>query len=59
MKSSISPLYRELRIFASGPLKGLLDELIRIEETHVQFWQEFFHSRITNLDLPRRLSCLS
>lgn len=48
-------LYRELRIFASGPLKGLLDELIRIEETHVQFWQEFFHSRITDLDLPRRL----
>jgi VIT1/CCC1 family predicted Fe2+/Mn2+ transporter len=32
-----------------------LDELIRIEETHVQFWQEFFHSRITDLDLPRRL----
>ena len=48
-------LYRELRIFASGPLKGLLDELIRIEETHVQFWQEFFGRRITDLDLPRRL----
>jgi vacuolar iron transporter family protein len=48
-------LYRELRAIADGPLRDLLDELIHVEETHVSFWQHFFQSPLTSLDLPRRL----
>src|SRR5437868_12594517 len=48
-------LYRELRAMSDGPLRDLLDELIRVEETHVSFWQHFFQSPLTSLDLPRRL----
>lgn len=48
-------LYRELRDMADGQLRDLLDELIRVEETHVSFWQHFFDSPLTELDLPRRL----
>src|SRR5689334_13227793 len=48
-------LYRELRALSDGQLQHLLDELIRVEETHVSFWQHFFHSPLTSLDVPRRL----
>jgi vacuolar iron transporter family protein len=33
----------------------LLTELIRVEETHVSFWQQFFETSLRKLDLPRRL----
>ncbi|WP_447977787.1 VIT1/CCC1 transporter family protein [Candidatus Nitrospira bockiana] len=48
-------LYRELRALATGPLRNLLDELIQIETGHVAFWQNFFESPLTSLDLPRRI----
>ena len=37
------------------PLRDLLTELIRVEETHVSFWQQFFETSLRKLDLPRRL----
>jgi VIT1/CCC1 family predicted Fe2+/Mn2+ transporter len=49
-------LYRSLRNIASGPLRDVLDELIRVETRHVAFWQEFFGLKeLTTLDLGRRL----
>jgi VIT1/CCC1 family predicted Fe2+/Mn2+ transporter len=49
-------LYRSCRPVATGDLRGVLDELIRVEERHVAFWQEFFGLRqLTRLDLGRRL----
>ncbi len=48
-------LYRELHTMADGQLKRLLDELIHVEETHIKFWQSFFHSSLTQLNLSRRL----
>lgn len=40
-------LYRALHELTTGSLKTLLNELIRIEETHVRFWQDFFQSSLT------------
>jgi VIT1/CCC1 family predicted Fe2+/Mn2+ transporter len=49
-------LYRSLREIAAGTLRGVLDELIRVETRHVAFWQEFFGlERLITLDLGRRL----
>jgi VIT1/CCC1 family predicted Fe2+/Mn2+ transporter len=48
-------LYRTLRDLSQDKTAGLLDELIRIETKHVAFWQNFFDSRLTTLDWPRRL----
>ncbi len=48
-------LYREFHAVAEGPLKDLLAELIRVEETHVSFWKHFFQSPPADLDLSRRL----
>ena len=48
-------LYRELRALSDGQLQDLLDELIRVEETHVSFWQHFFQSPLASLDVLRRL----
>ena len=49
-------LYRSLRAIASGALRGMLDELIRVETRHVAFWQEFFGlEKLTRLNLGRRL----
>jgi vacuolar iron transporter family protein len=48
-------LYREFHAIADGQLKGLLAELIRVEETHVSFWKHFFHSPLEQLDPARRL----
>jgi predicted membrane protein (TIGR00267 family) len=48
-------LYREFHAVAEGPLKDLLAELIRVEETHVSFWKHFFQSPLADLDLSRRL----
>ena len=48
-------LYTELRNISEGQLGDLLEALIRIEMTHVSFWQNFFESPLTNLDLLRRI----
>src|SRR5512143_1135137 len=49
-------LYRSLREVASAALRGVLDELIRVETRHVAFWQEFFAlEKLTTLNLGRRL----
>ena len=48
-------LYREFHAITDGPLRDLLTELIRVEETHVSFWRQFFETSLRKLDLPRRL----
>ena len=48
-------LYREFHAITHGRLRDLLTELIRVEETHVSFWQCFFESSLRKLDLPRCL----
>lgn len=49
-------LYRALRDAASGKLRRVLEELIRVEVRHVAFWQGFFGlQRLDRLDLGRRL----
>src|SRR5690349_18818513 len=48
-------LYKELRKISEEPLRGLLDDLIQVETTHVTFWQNFFNSPLTALDLRRRI----
>src|SRR3989442_5119699 len=48
-------LYTTLRDIATGDVRATLDELIRIEQTHFEFWQEFFQLRLSRLDLGRRI----
>jgi vacuolar iron transporter family protein len=48
-------LYRALREIATGPAQKVLDELVRIETGHFNFWQDFFGIKLRALDLPRRL----
>jgi len=48
-------LYREFHAIADGQLKGLLAELIHVEETHVSFWKHFFQSPLAQLGPARRL----
>lgn len=48
-------LYTALRDITNDDVQKILDELIRIERTHFAFWQEFFQSHVTRLNLGRRL----
>ncbi|HJU04144.1 MAG TPA: VIT1/CCC1 transporter family protein [Nitrospiraceae bacterium] len=48
-------LYRALRDISDGKTREILEELIRVEIIHIGFWQKFFHSDLTELDLSRRL----
>ena len=48
-------LYRALRNISKGNVGEILDELIKIEATHVSFWQHFFESRLVSLDFSRRV----
>jgi VIT1/CCC1 family predicted Fe2+/Mn2+ transporter len=48
-------LYTALRDVSTGDVQKTLDELIAIETTHFNFWQDFFQLRITRLDPGRRL----
>jgi hypothetical protein len=43
-------LYQTPREIASGPAQKVLDELIRIETGHFDFWQEFFRIKLRALD---------
>lgn len=47
-------LYEALRDITTGRVRGILEELIRIETKHFAFWQEFFGVKVTALDLGRR-----
>ena len=51
-------LYRRLARHATGDTHTMVEELIRIEEKHVEFWQNFFQERITDLGLRRRWQML-
>ena len=48
-------LYKAFREITAGDLKTLLDDLITVETTHLTFWQDFFDTRLTVLDVRRRL----
>ena len=48
-------LYQALRDVATGNLRRILDELIRVETKHFAFWQEFFGINVTALDAGRRV----
>ncbi len=49
-------LYQALRRIAGDPeSQRVLDELITVETQHLAFWQKFFDSRLTSLDLGRRI----
>ncbi|MGH7230077.1 MAG: VIT1/CCC1 transporter family protein [Nitrospiraceae bacterium] len=48
-------LYRALRDISEGKIREILEELIKIEITHITFWQKFFDSRLTSLDFARRV----
>lgn len=48
-------LYRRFRLVSGRRLQPILDDLIRVEEGHVAFWQKFFGMTIERLDFRRRL----
>lgn len=49
-------LYRALRGISTDPgSQQVLDELIAVETQHLAFWQKFFESHLSTLDLGRRL----
>lgn len=48
-------LYKALRDITRDDTQKVLDDLIKVETEHLAFWQEFFDTRLTTLDLPRRL----
>ncbi len=47
-------LYRAFRTQASPHLTSLLDNLIKTETGHLEFWQTFFQSGVTELDPIRK-----
>ena len=48
-------LYKALREVTGGDSQKTLDDLIRVEAEHLAFWQKFFDTKLSELDLPRRL----
>ena len=48
-------LYTTLRDVTTGSLQTMLGELVRIETTHVAFWQDFFKLERPRLDPGRRV----
>ncbi|MEK6618092.1 MAG: VIT1/CCC1 transporter family protein [Nitrospirota bacterium] len=48
-------LYKALRGITDRESQKVLDELIVVETQHLAFWQKFFDSHLTTLDLGRRL----
>jgi VIT1/CCC1 family predicted Fe2+/Mn2+ transporter len=48
-------LYKELHKTCSGPLQGLLSELIPVEERHYAFWRKFFNKEDAALGLGQRV----
>lgn len=53
-------LYKELRAISTDPeSQRVLDELVVVETQHLAFWQKFFDSHLTALDIAGRSSCAS
>jgi VIT1/CCC1 family predicted Fe2+/Mn2+ transporter len=49
-------LYKELRrISTDGESRRVLDELVIVETQHLAFWQKFFESHLTTLDVGRQI----
>ncbi len=48
-------LYTALRDVTQPDVHETLDELIKVETHHLAFWQKFFGSSLTELDMGRRL----
>lgn len=48
-------LYKALRGITKPDTQKVLDELVIVEAQHLAFWQKFFDSKLTTLDLGRRL----
>jgi vacuolar iron transporter family protein len=48
-------LYKALHGIVTEPLRGILEELIRVEANHVAFWRTFFDLPLDRLDFPRRI----
>ncbi len=48
-------LYQALRDISTGEEKKVLEELIEVETVHLAFWQEFFRTSFTALDIARRI----
>ncbi|MGH7166148.1 MAG: VIT1/CCC1 transporter family protein [Nitrospiraceae bacterium] len=48
-------LYKALREITDSDSQKVLDELILVETQHLAFWQKFFDTKLTTLDLGRRL----
>ena len=52
-------LYKALReISHDTQTQQTLDELIRVETAHLEFWQKFFDLRVARLNLSRRLKLM-
>jgi vacuolar iron transporter family protein len=51
-------LYTALRDISTDDVRATLEELIRIERTHFEFWQDFFQLRLPRLDVGRRIKLL-
>ena len=52
-------LYKALREISRDPqTQQTLEELIRVETAHLEFWQKFFDLRVARLNLSRRLKLM-
>ena len=48
-------LYKALREVTEPDVHETLDELIKVETSHLAFWQKFFDLRLDHLDVGRRI----
>lgn len=48
-------LYKALRGVTQPDVHDTLDELIKVETTHLAFWQRFFNLKLEQLDIGRRI----
>ena len=48
-------LYKALRSVTQPDVHHTLDELIKVETSHLAFWQKFFNLNLDELDLGRRI----
>jgi VIT1/CCC1 family predicted Fe2+/Mn2+ transporter len=48
-------LYKALRVVTHPDVHGTLDELIKVETSHLAFWQRFFGLNLETLDVGRRI----
>jgi vacuolar iron transporter family protein len=48
-------LYKALRVVTQPDVHETLDELIKVETSHLAFWQKFFGLKLETLDLGRRI----